>query len=96
MSKPDLESRLSDVYLDVIGIGGGRLTFEQVERIAKLAAAIGDEIGYARGVAAGRAEAFEEAAELVESRIRYRVGTWQTTAAAIRALAAQRTDGEVG
>ena len=104
MSKPtppdDLESRLRalaedsihDAKLRMLMTGNGVLNLTEVLR---LAAAIGDEIGYARGVA----DAMTAIVDLrwpVEQR-EYemaRRSTLLTVLDAIRALAAQRTDKE--
>ena len=102
MSKPtdDLESRLRalatkfkqyDPSLEGLDLSG----------LLRTAAAIGDEIGYARGVA----DAAKTAEDLSPDNCMSPAAQpyWQgydmaahDAAAAIRALAAQRTDGEVG
>ena len=86
MSRTDLESRLRALHGNHEGFMSPREW-----GLMKAAAAIGEQIGYARGVAAGRAEAFEEAARIADGLL------WpHEIVVAIRALAAQRTDGEVG
>lgn len=59
----ELEQRLDDLYIDIIGVPGGPLTFEMMKRCAEAAAAIGDRLGYERGL--------EEAARIADKHNAY-------------------------